>query len=131
MSRKQVTEQKYSSARMRIVRTRQKARYQMQLVIDIDENEYKRIIRHYESFPRDLSHYERKIVNGTPLPKGHGDLIDVNRKITVSTYDEQYEEWGEQILTVLEALNKWSDEGVTVKDVIIPADTEGENECHD
>lgn len=71
------------------------------------------------------------IKNGTPLPKGHGDLIDVNRKITVSTYDEQYEEWGEETLTVLEALNKWSDEGVTVKDVIIPADKEGENEYHD
>ena len=66
------------------------------------------------------------VKNGTPLPKGHGDLIDVNRKITVSTYDEQYEEWGEETLTVLEALNKWSDEGVTIKDVIIPADKEGD-----
>ena len=62
----------------------------------------------------------------TPLPKGHSDLIDVNRKITVSTYDEQYEEWGEKTMTVLEALNKWSDEGVRLEDVIIPADTEGE-----
>lgn len=56
------------------------------------------------------------------LPKGHGDLIDVNGKITVSIYDGQYEEWGEKTLTVLEALNRWSDEGVTVKDVVIPAD---------
>ena len=56
----------------------------------------------------------------TTLPENHGDLIDVNRKITVSTYDEQYEEWGEQTLTVLEALNKWSDEGVKVEDVVIP-----------
>lgn len=46
-------------------------------------------------------------------------------KMPVSTYDEQYEEWDEQTLTVLEALNKWSDEGVTVKDIVIPADTEG------
>ena len=64
--------------------------------------------------------------NGTLLPKGHGDLIDVNRKITVPVYDEQYEEWGEETLTVLEALNKWSDEGVTVKDVVILADKEQE-----
>lgn len=66
------------------------------------------------------------VKNGTPLPKGHGDLIDVNRKITVSTYDEQYEEWGEETLTVRDALNRWADDGVTARDVIIPADTEGE-----
>lgn len=65
------------------------------------------------------------VKDGTPLPKGHGDLIDANRKITVSTYDEQYEEWGEETMTVCEALNKWSDEGVTVKDVVIPADDAG------
>ncbi len=56
----------------------------------------------------------------TTLPENHGDLIDVNRKITVPTYDEQYEEWGEKTMTVLEALNKWSDEGVKAEDVIIP-----------
>ena len=67
------------------------------------------------------------LMNGTPLPKGHGDLIDVNRKITVPIYDEQYEEWGEKILTVREALNRWSNEGITVKDVVILADkTESE-----
>ena len=65
---------------------------------------------------------DRAIQRGTPLPKGHGDLIDVNRKITVPIYDEQYEEWGEKILTVREALNRWSDEGITVKDVVISAD---------
>lgn len=70
----------------------------------------------------------RAIVHGTPLPKGHGDLIDVSRKITVSTYDEQYEEWGEETMTVLEALNKWSDEGVGIADVVIPADKEGEDD---
>lgn len=95
----------------------------MQIVIDISKEAYdfiKRTGYHTQSL------YEA-IKNGTPLPKGHGDLIDVNRKITVSTYDEQYEEWGEETLTVLEALNKWSDEGVTVKDIIIPADIESED----
>ena len=66
------------------------------------------------------------VVNGTPPPKGHGDLIDVNRKITVTVYDEQYEEWGEETLTVREVLNRWSDEGITVKDVVILADKEQE-----
>ena len=64
----------------------------------------------------------QSIANGTPLPKNHGDLIDVNRKITVPIYDEQYEEWGEETLTVLEALNRWSDEGITAKDVVVIAD---------
>lgn len=82
----------------------------MQIVIDVTKEEYENI------------RLMNAVAEGTILPKGHGDLIDINRKITVSTYDEQYEEWGEKTLTVLEALNKWSDEGVTVKDVVIPAD---------
>jgi hypothetical protein len=100
----------------------------MQIVIDIDEETYTDIKKGkvYSSYRDVPQESVLAIANGTPLPKGHGDLIDVNRKITVSTYDEQYEEWGEKTLTVLEALNKWSDEGVGVKDVIIPADKEGE-----
>lgn len=64
------------------------------------------------------------IANGTPLPRNHGDLIDVNRKITVSVYDDEFEYWFEETMTVLDALNKWSDEGVTVKDIVIPSNTE-------
>jgi hypothetical protein len=94
----------------------------MQIVIDIPEEEYKCVMDgKWEG--NALADY---IENGTPLPKGHGNLIDVNRKVTVSTYDEQYEEWGAETLTVLEVLNKWSDEGVTAKDVIIQADKESE-----
>ena len=66
------------------------------------------------------------LTNGIQLQKGHGDLIDVNRKITVSVYDDEFEYWFEETMTVLEALNKWSDDGVTARDVIIPADKEGE-----
>ena len=95
----------------------------MQIIIDIPECYYE-----YCKAQEDAVEIQLAVKNGIPLPKGHGDLIDVNRKITVSTYDEQYEEWGEKTLTVLEALNKWSDEGVTVGDVVIPADKEGENE---
>lgn len=101
----------------------------MQIVIDIPEEDYDRL-KEYKKAPFHslTSRAYEAIANGTLLPKGHGDLIDVNRKITVSTYDEQYEEWGEKTLTVLEALNKWSDEGVTVKDIVIPADKEYEVE---
>ena len=95
----------------------------MQIVIDIPEDVYKRTV-FYREF-RDLSDCVatiKALEKATPLPKGHGDLIDVNRKITVTVYDEQYEEWGEETLTVREALNRWSDEGITVKDVVILAD---------
>lgn len=100
----------------------------MQIVIELNDNEYAELNELKEDHPGALSWSAKRILDGTLLPKGHGDLIDVNRKITVSTYDEQYEEWGEKTLTVLEALNKWSDEGVRVEDVIIPANMEGENE---
>ena len=100
----------------------------MQIVIDIPEVYFEAlrktdvIISGQRSGKTLTSVIYNAVANGTPLPKGHGDLIDVNRKITVPIYDEQYEEWGEKTLTVLEALNRWSDEGVTAKDIIIPAD---------
>ncbi len=81
-----------------------------------------KIPKYYLTHPQDYSCLAECVRRGTPLPKGHGDLIDVNRKITVPVYDEQYEEWGEETLTVREALNRWSDEGITVKDVVILAD---------
>lgn len=40
----------------------------MQIVITIDDKDYNDIIT---DSPRNLNHYERLIVNGTPLPKGH------------------------------------------------------------
>jgi hypothetical protein len=92
----------------------------MKIVIDIPEEDWK-FLKESDGCRWSGAIIEG-IINGTPLPKGHGDLIDADRKITVPIYDEQYEEWGEEILTVREALNKWSDEGVTVKDVIILAD---------
>ena len=93
----------------------------MQIVIDIPEESYKATCNGC-MLPPDVENVVQGIKKGTPLPKGHGDLIDVNRKITVSIYDEQYEEWGEKTLTIREALNRWSDEGITVKDVVISAD---------
>ena len=40
----------------------------MKIVIDIPEKDYTDIIT---DSPRNLNHYERLIVNGTLLPKGH------------------------------------------------------------
>ena len=47
----------------------------MQIVIEIDEKEYERAMKRKDKFPRDLTRFENIITNGTPLPKGHGNLI--------------------------------------------------------
>lgn len=100
----------------------------MKIVIDVPEKVYNHFCRGCRFFD-EVEEAIIAITDGTPLPKGHGDLIDVNRKVTVPIYDGQYEEWGEKILTVREALNRWSDEGITVKDIVILADkAEGSEE---
>lgn len=49
----------------------------MQIVIDIPNEEYKTLSELSEKEKvNELSYYERIIANGTPLPKGHGRLID-------------------------------------------------------
>jgi len=45
----------------------------MQIVIDIPESEYNRIMASNE-----VEYFELKIAQGIVLPKGHGDLIDRN-----------------------------------------------------
>ena len=62
----------------------------MQIVIDIPEDSYKATCKG-SMLPPDVKNVVQGIKNGILLPKGHGDLIDVNRKITVPVYDEQYE----------------------------------------
>ena len=49
----------------------------MQIVIKIPDEEYKKISNSNPSYADDFSIYYA-IKNGTPLPKGHGDLIDRN-----------------------------------------------------
>lgn len=39
----------------------------MQILINIDENEYNRALKRKEKFSRDLSRFENIIANGTPL----------------------------------------------------------------
>ena len=55
----------------------------MTLVIEIDENTYNEIMYDAEYTPMNLTHYERIIAKGTPLPKGHGRLIDEKEIETV------------------------------------------------
>lgn len=52
----------------------------MQMVIDIDDNEYLGIKNYPDnitSYPVTIHLYEA-VRNGTPLPKGHGRLIDAD-----------------------------------------------------
>ena len=56
----------------------------MQIVIDIPENEYKFLLFHAEQAEEvnaSLSVAKRYILNGIPLPKGHGRLIDADKCI--------------------------------------------------
>lgn len=55
----------------------------MKIVIDIDENDYKR----YKDYPMCYPEGVFKIIgNGTPLPKNHGRLIDADKlKMTTIT----------------------------------------------
>lgn len=53
----------------------------MQIVIDISEEEYQTYINHTEaildsSIPLVHQDLLRAVINGTPLPEGHGRLID-------------------------------------------------------
>ena len=61
----------------------------MQIVIDINEDYYKMIKydvdRGTDYLPCVL------IANGTPLPKGHGRLIDDSNLMTVTDYDGENE----------------------------------------
>lgn len=56
----------------------------MQIVIDISDDDYNNI-KNYTGF---LAYYEYLIKNGTPLPKGHGDLIDRSELMPDSDYDD-------------------------------------------
>lgn len=49
----------------------------MKLIIDIPEKMYAQIINE-DDIDTMLIPYKDIIKNGTPLPKGHGNLIDVN-----------------------------------------------------
>ena len=62
----------------------------MKLVIEIDENEYigiKSFPNSNTSYPWTLHLYDA-VRNGTPLPKGHGDLIDRSLLSPDSDYED-------------------------------------------
>ena len=64
----------------------------MQIVIDIDENVFTRLfdngIEDYAIINDDLFKIAKSIRKGTPLPKGHGRLIDVNYLLSILKCEE-------------------------------------------
>lgn len=53
----------------------------MQIVIDIPEEEYQNYLKMRPSYPEGVFCYIKAIQNGTPLPKGHGQLKDIDKII--------------------------------------------------
>lgn len=94
----------------------------IELVIKIPEVDYKHFKELYESLPKDtifvdtVAYY---IGNGTPLPKGHGELVDI-RPLMRGLYEEKCV--GELTYTTSEVYRMLDDETTT----IIEADTESE-----
>ena len=61
----------------------------MQIVIDIDENVFTRLFDNGTDFydTDDILAMAKSIRKGTPLPKGHGRLIDENQIAGDSSWD--------------------------------------------
>lgn len=88
----------------------------MKLVIDIPDAEYERIqALDWKNSSRWYSPVSNAIHNGTPLPKGHGDLVDRDKVIDLLNEQEYnyYTELDKVVDTVYEA------------DAIIEADKKG------
>ena len=59
----------------------------MRILIDIPEEQYL-LIRHYQDIAPNKTHsLAMSIINGTPLPKGHGRLIDADKIVYDCTSD--------------------------------------------
>ena len=61
----------------------------MRLIVDISEQDYAALKVLCASGMGNTS--DRRILNGIPLPKGHGDLIDRSELLTVTDYDGENE----------------------------------------
>lgn len=81
----------------------------MKLVIDIPKEDYKGICHlkneQLRMLPEEVAETLMRIANGTPLPKGHGDLIDRQALIN-NGINKGFCDWYDEIKmadTILEA----------------------------
>lgn len=70
----------------------------MKIVIDIDEEDYQKLKASDQFDDMYLNYYEKLILHGIPLPKGHGRLIDENelKKEAIRC------EWSKQVYDMLD-----------------------------
>ena len=97
----------------------------IKLVIEIPEKEYKELLKsieHYEITGVPISDLYLAIKNGTPLPKGHGRLIDADKFLEKVKKDREHEAYLHSwtVDNVLERLDSW------YAPTIIEADKENE-----
>lgn len=81
----------------------------MKLLINIDEKTYNEIIDDVINTPRNLSHYERIIANGTPLYKIRAE-IESQIHTEYIPYTGGYESRTLQADSVLEIIDKYKGE---------------------
>ena len=103
----------------------------MQVVIDIDDNLYTRLFDNGDEYVADMRRACIAIRKGTPIPKGHGRLGDLDalekeivNGIKAGNYEEGYETFAH--------INDMDDciECVKYADTIIEADKESEKDEH-
>lgn len=86
----------------------------MKIVIDIPEEEYNtgQLVHYFGCYSDKL---DMVIYDGTPLPKGHGDLIDRDSLELDSDWSEYYD-----------GFSAYSESQVRLASTIIEADKEGD-----
>ena len=89
----------------------------MQVVIDIPDEDYKRIKDMPDAFNSLTSRTYKSIRNGTPLPKGHGKLVDADSMKRIDAIQR-----GD--FNSIESIRKWID----IMPTVIEADKEAEDE---
>ena len=77
----------------------------MQIVIDIPEEDYIRL--RDEGMFGNVTTFKRAVREGTPLPKGHGDLIDADRLRSMYSINRA------NFNTVV-GIQKWIDDAPTI-----------------
>lgn len=65
----------------------------IELVIKIPEEEYHNYLKMRPSYPEGVFCYIKAIQQGTPPPKGHGDLKDISNLLTVTDIREDGSEF--------------------------------------
>ena len=77
----------------------------MQIVIDIPESTYKYLADLVDAGGEPLGYFERVIMRGTPLQKGHGRLIDADKTLAIAwknvyKHEDEWEKKDENYLPI-------------------------------